>query len=311
MESRDVGSPDMGLPLREAGDRAGITISSDSNPTDKFVEVNGISLHYLDWGGTNKPWMVCLHGGSQNAHMWDFTSLAFSDRYHIVALDQRGHGDSDWAPNGDYSASAHQRDISGFISALNINAFVMIGLSMGGHNSFRFTSNNPSLVLGLVVVDIGPESKTEGGQRIRQFVTQDDVLDSFDAFVERTKLYDPIRPEWQIRGSLRHAIRQLPDGRWTWKYDKVLRDPARRESPNPDRTPETLWKLWEKIQCPTLLVRGANSDILDREVAQDMEKRLPSCQLVEISKAGHRVPGDNPVAFEGALRAFLAQLPQS
>ena len=307
MTTNHNGSPDMGLPLIEAGKHAGVTISSNASPVDKFIELNGLRFHYLDWGGNDKPWMVCLHGGSQNAHMWDFTALAFSDRFHIVALDQRGHGDSDWAPDGNYSATAHQGDITSFISALQIDSFIMVGLSMGGHNSFRFTSNNPSLVRSLVVVDIGPESRRQGGERIRDFVTQDDVLDSFDDFVERTKLYDPNRPEWQIRGSLRHALRQLPDGRWTWKYDKVLRDPIRRSAASADRNPELLWELWCKIQCPTLLVRGGESDILDREIAEEMERRLPSCQLVEIEKAGHRVPGDNPIAFEAALGRFLAQ----
>jgi len=307
MTTNDGVPLNLGLPLREAGKQAGITISSNATPTDEFIEVNGLRLHYLDWGGEDKPWMVCLHGGSQNAHMWDFTALAFSDQYHIIALDQRGHGDSDWAPDGNYTASAHQQDISGFISALKIDSFIMVGLSMGGHNSFRFTSTNPDLVRGLVIVDIGPESRRQGGQRIRNFVTQDDVLDSFDAFVERTKLYDPIRPEWQIRGSLRHALRQLPDGRWTWKYDKVLRDPDRRSAPDPDRSPEILWGLWERIQCSTLLVRGGDSDILDKRIAEEMEKRLPSCRLVEIDKAGHRVPGDNPIAFEAAMREFLVQ----
>ena len=299
---------DFGLSLVEAARRSGVTVAETREPQDKYVEANGLRLHYLDWGGDGKPMMLCLHGGSQNAHMWDFTALAFCHRYHILSLDQRGHGDSQWAPDGDYSTEAHQQDISAFVDALGLEPFVLVGLSMGGINSYTFTSNNPQKVRALVVVDIGPETRREGGQRITRFVTQDDVLDSFEAFVQRTQQYNFRRPQWQIRGSLRHNLRQLPDGRWTWKYDTALRDPERRARRGQIGDAASRWALWEGIRCPTLLVRGAVSDILDAEVAQQMQKRLPGSRLVEVSGAGHLVPGDNPPDFEKALGAFLDEI---
>ena len=299
---------DFGLSLVEAARRSGVTVAEAREPQDKFVEINGLRLHYLDWGGEGNPTMLCLHGGSQNAHMWDFTALAYCHRYHILSLDQRGHGDSQWAPDGDYSTDAHQQDIKGFVDTLGLEPFVLVGLSMGGINSYTFTSNNPQNVRALVVVDIGPETRREGGQRITRFVTQEDVLDSFEAFVQRTQQYNFRRPEWQIRGSLRHNLRQLPDGRWTWKYDTALRDPERRARQGQIPDTASRWALWEGIRCPTLLVRGANSDILDGEVAQQMQKRLSGSRLVEISGAGHLVPGDNPIEFEKTLGVFLNEI---
>ncbi|MBI4234261.1 MAG: alpha/beta hydrolase [Chloroflexi bacterium] len=298
---------DFGLHLLEAARLSGTTVAEPREAQDRYVVANGLRLHYLDWGGDGKPWMLCLHGGSQNAHMWDFTALAFCDRYHIIALDQRGHGDSQWAPDGDYGIEAHQRDIAAFVDALGMDRFVLVGLSMGGRNAYTFAAGHPDRVRALAVVDVGPEIRRQGAERIGQFVTQDDELDSFEAFVQRTKQYNFRRPEWQIRGSLRHNLKQLPSGRWTWKYDRVLRDPARRARRPAVASPSS-WEAWSSIRCPVLLARGGESDILAPEVAQRMQATLPGVRLVEVPGAGHLVPGDNPVGWEQALRAFLQDL---
>ena len=301
-------SVDYGLSLLDAAKEVGVHVADAREPEDRYVDVDGLKLHYLDWGGDGKPKMLCLHGAAQNAHMWDFTALAYCDRYHVLSLDQRGHGDSGWAPDEDYGRDAHQRDISGFVEALGLDNFVLVGLSMGGSNAITYTAGHPDKVRALVAVDIGPETRREGVERIGEFVTQEDVLDSFDAFVDRTQRYSPLRPAWQIRGSLQHNLRQLPDGRWTWKYDPVLRDPQRRALRMQGPGPEERWATWERVQCPTLIVRGGESDVLSADVAQRMQQRLPGSRLVEVARAGHRVPGDNPVDFERALGEFLKEM---
>ena len=134
------------------------------------------------------------------------------------------------------------------------------------------------------------------------------MLDSYEEFVQRVIAYSPHRPEWLIRSSLPHSLRQLPDGRWTWKYDSVLRDPVRRAQSAAARMDSaSRWELWERVQCPTLIVRGEYSRMLSRDVADRMVQRNPNSQLIEVPKAGHRVPGDNPAAFEEAVRGFLDQ----
>jgi esterase len=296
------------LSLHQAAASSGTSVVDSREPVSKRVDA-GVNLHYLDWGSEDKPWMLCVHGSAQNAHMWDFTALAFCDRYHIVALDQRGHGDSDWAPNGEYERAAYVDDLANVVDNLDMDKLVLMGLSLGGSNSVAYASAHPDRVSALVVVDVGPEPSGSGEQGANAFVTQKDVLDTFDEFVQRVVEYSPFRPEWQIRSSLRHSLRQLPDGRWTWKYDSALRDPARRaqrQAQRPD--PSSRWEMWESIRCPTLIVRGANSNMLSRDVADRMVERNRNSTLIEVPDAGHRVPGDNPVAFENALMGFFDSL---
>src|SRR3989338_3427086 len=114
-------------------------------------------FHYLDWGNEGKQPLLFLHGGLQTAHSWDFVALSLRPHFHIRALDQRGHGDSDWAPDGDYSREAHRTDIYGLTKALDLKDFVLIGLSMGGMNSIVYTATHPERVKALVIVDVGPE----------------------------------------------------------------------------------------------------------------------------------------------------------
>ena len=157
--------------------------------------------------------MLFLHGGSQTAHMWDFCALALRDRYHCIALDQRGHGDSDWAPDGEYSLEKHQGDIEGFIREVGIAPFNLVGLSMGGQNSTVLTANNPDWVKKVVIIDVGPEVQSEGIQEIRSFTSLPDELDSFEEFGERVAVYSHHRPIEQIRSSLKHNVKQFLHGR--------------------------------------------------------------------------------------------------
>ena len=302
-------SSNLEVSLIEAAARTGTTVAIQREPQSRFLDVQGLRLHHLDWGSDDKPPMLCLHGSAQNAHMWDFTALAFGDQYHIVAIDQRGHGDSEWAADHNYSREAYLSDIAGIVESLSFATPILMGLSMGGNSSIAYAAANPATVRALIVVDVGPEPSAQGQGAVNAFVTQSDVLDTFEDFVARVIEYSPNRPEWQVRGSLHHSLMQLPDGRWTWKYDSFLRDPARRSTQAGARQdPAARWKLWESVECPTLLVRGERSDMLDADVAKRMIERNPNSRLIEVPGAGHRVPGDNPVAFESAVREFLADL---
>lgn len=299
-----------GLPLVEAARRSGVTVNTTALPKDGHVISEGLKLHYFDWdpgpsATQSRLPVLCLHGFAQNAHMWDFTALAVAHRRRVIALDQRGHGDSDWSSSRDYGVEPMQGDIANVVKALRLDRFIMLGLSMGGRNSFTYTAAHPDQVKALAVVDVGPEGNRAGAERIRNFTSRDDVLPSFESFVERTMSYVPFREEWMVRGSLHNNLRQLPDGRWTWKYDPYLRGPNRRMAPQPGGVEEA-WRQWRSIACPTLLVRGAESDILPADVARRMVEALPGrAQFAEVPKAGHLVPGDNPAGFERAFLPFL------
>jgi esterase len=285
----------------------GVVFAREVAPKDRFIRANGLRFHCLEWGEPANPPMMLLHGFAQTCHSWDFVALSFCDRFRVIALDMRGHGDSDWASDGDYSLDTQQRDIHGVVEALGLKDVVLIGLSMGGRNAFTYAATHPEKVKALVIVDAGPENLRAGTDNIRRFVQQEDELDSVEEFVERVRQFNPRRSPEQIRGSIIHNLKQLPNGKWTWKYDKLLRSPTGRGRMGPD--PELTRRLWsyvESLRCPTLVVRGAASDVIALETAEAMQRRIPNGQLATVERAGHLVMGDNPAGFQRAVNEFLA-----
>ena len=238
------------------------------------------------------------HGAGQNRHAWKSSAEILSDRgWFVTTLYARGHGDSDWAKDGDYTPETEQVDIRAVVDKLGLNNFILMGLSMGGRNSFTYAANNPDKVNALIIVDAGPENVRAGTQNIRNFVEQEDELDSIDAFVDRVIQYNPRRDPIQIRGSIVNNLIQLPNGKWTWKYDKVLRSPGRMGNPQDPDVTKRLWGYVENLQCPTLVVRGDKSDIIATNTADDMAARIPNGQVAIVANAGHLVMGDNPDGF--------------
>ena len=146
---------------------SGVEVSDVVLPEDRELRVGNLRLHYLDWGNEHRPPLVFLHGGALTAHTWDVVCLALRDHYHCLALDQRGHGDSDWAD--DYSHERHCEDIEGFIDQLGIDRTVLVGQSMGGLNSIVYAGRGASGWPPLVIVDVGPELNMAGTKPNRRF----------------------------------------------------------------------------------------------------------------------------------------------
>ena len=299
-----MASHSLGLTLYDAARQMGVSFTQENEPADKSVRVDGMNFHYLEWGDPSNPSILMLHGNSQQAHSWDFVSLALSEQFHIVVLDQRGHGDSDWAGDGDYSIEAQQKDIDGFVQAVGLDDFTLMGHSMGGRNSYVWASRHPGALKALVIVDTGPQTQRAGASRIQQFKELPDELDSIDEFVQRVQEYTG-RSQEQVLGALKYSIRQRSDGKWTWKYDKVMRTPGARP---PGWTAEQLWECLGKIDCPTLVLRGSRSDIFADETMQRMEQVITDCTTVTISNAGHLVQGDNPAEFLVEVGKFLGRV---
>lgn len=300
-----MASHSLGLTLHQAARQKGVTFTQENEPVDRNVQVNGMTFHYLEWGQAGNPLIVMLHGGSQQAHSWDFVSLPLSEDFHVIAMDQRGHGDSDWANDADYTVEAHQRDIDGFVAALGLNNFHLIGHSMGGRNSYVWASRNSDKLRSLVIVDTGPVAQSRGRNRIQNFRELPDELDSFEEFADRVQEYTG-RTREQTLGALKYSIRERADGKWTWKYDKLLRTPGRQ---GPAWSQEQLWEAVGNIACPTLVVRGGNSDIFADATMREMQQVIPNCDIVTVPDAGHLVAGDNPVDFLAAVRSFYNKLP--
>ena len=290
--------------LRAVTDIAGLKPSKIVMPEDHHTIVGAMRFHYLDWGGNGHP-ILFLHGGGINAHTWDVVSLMLRERYHCIALDQRGHGDSEWSPAIDYGVATQVGDVEGFIEKLGLANPVLVGQSMGGLNSIAYAIRHSAKMKGLVVVDVGPEINSAGTQRIREFSSTPE-LESLEAFLERAVKFNPIRDPRVLRRSLFYNLRQLPTGKWSLKHDQ------RRASDDSWRIAaeqrERILRDVAKISCPTLILRGGKSDVLTDEAAERFAHMLPHARWVRVENAGHNVQGDNPRGLLDAMNPFLRDL---
>lgn len=300
--------------MAEAARTAGIDPPAIVQPRDHWVELRGTRFHYLDWGNTHLPHVVLLHGGALTAHTWDMAALLLRDRYHLVALDQRGHGDTGWTPESELhhdNGELMLEDTRLFLEHLGYDSLVLVGMSMGGINSIRYAARHPERLRGLGIVDVAPESMRAGVIEMEQFRRATETLDSFDMFLERAKRFMPHRPEAHLRYSLTHSLKRTETG-FTWKQDHRPRPNAAHSADQMHREQQSradaLWTDVRRIRTRTLLFRGAESKILDPEVADRMTKAMHDARQVVVPRATHNVHSDNPGDFARELDRFLAEL---
>ena len=271
--------------------------------TDQYVQANGLRFHYLDWGRPEKPPLVLLHGVGQTCHTWDLFAAAMADHFHVMAFDQRGHGDTDWAADKDYSRASMVEDANAFTDALGLEHFFLTGMSMGGANSLAFTAKYPAKVEALIVVDVGPRVEPKGVKHIRDFMKNYREFDSLDQAAEVIHRFNPRRPLEVIRKyTVVYNLKETGEGKWTWKYDTYFSDSHRKVDVK--QMQEELSAAVKKIQCPTLVVKGGESDVFSLDGARDLQELIPSSEFALVPKAGHSVMGDNPQGFESAVRGF-------
>ena len=269
-------------------------------PRDESTTLGGLAFHFVDWGTAGRPPLLLLHGGAQTARSWDDVAPDLAADHHVLALDQRGHGESAWAPAGRYTRADFVGDIRAFLDDRGWASATLMALSLGGMNSIAFSAAHPERVRALVVVDVTPTIAPAGGQAIRAQLAQRDFA-SFEAAVEHALAFNKRRSRANIENRLRHALREGPDGRWSYKFDPAIR------SGGLETDFEQLWEDVRRIRCPTLLVRGMESAILTRDAAARFVRELPGSELVEVPRAGHSVMGDNPPGFIAAVRPFLGR----
>jgi esterase len=278
-------------------------VATDHTPQDQYLNADGLRLHYLEWGSGTAPAMLLLHGFSGHAHTWDAFAQAMCGEYRVLALDQRGHGDSAWAKDGAYTVDDHASDIAAFHDHLMLDPVVLIGLSMGGRNALMFAAIHPGKVEKLVIVDIGPDIDRRGAERVRRMAAEaPEEFASVDAAMAYLTSYYTHASDVMLRHRVEHGLKRLPNGMYTWKYDKALRDQRRRgTAPTVD-----LWPVVRRLKVPTLIMRGSESDIFPVDTATRMHDLIPGSRFVEVQGAGHSIPADAPEAFEKAVREFLA-----
>lgn len=268
----------------------------------RFLNLRGLRFHYLDWGNAGAQPLLLLHGFSSDAHQWNDLAVAMRERFHVIALDQRGHGETEWAT--EYRHEQMAEDVEAFRRALGLERFALLGLSMGGRVAYQYAAAHLRVVERLVIVDIGPDIARSGLERIRAFASGQDTFEDHDEAFRHLRAANPRPSDETLRHRVRHGLIATSDGRWTWRYDKSLRTGERSIVP---LDPEAAWSLLARVACPTLLVRGAESDILTRETAERVVSTIPRCRLVEVPGAGHAVPRDDPQGFLAAVRDFLLE----
>jgi pimeloyl-ACP methyl ester carboxylesterase len=270
---------------------------------EKHITINGVRLRYLDWGTEGKPPMVCLHGHTGQAHIWDEFAEVMSSYYHVLAVDQRGHGGSQWADTG-YARDRFVEDVAAFVDSLGLSTFVLAGLSMGGWNSMLYTAEHPERVERVILVDIGPEPSPEWAAQMANRPPMPMEFSSLEAAVQWMGQGNPWAGDARLRQDAENKMKQREDGQWTWKAD-----PSLFNTPLPDMTEpghiERYWKAVETITCPVLEVRGTESGLVSDEVMQRMTNLGKQLSSVDIPGAGHVVTVDKPYEFIEATRSFL------
>jgi esterase len=282
---------------------AGLDVPEFVAPLHHQVLLRDMRFHYLDWGTDGKLPTLFLHGGGQTARTWDLCCLALRRELRCIALDQRGHGDSEWSYAFHYTPADHAGDVLALLDHLKVERALVVGMSMGCLNGLAFALAHPERVAAFVAVDAGPWVQMEGGKRIALFTREAAESIDLDAWVAAAVRFNPRRDPRLLRQGLLHNLRELPDGSLTWKTD-------RRRWTDLDAMNARIEALRSQvgaIRCPVLILRGAESDVFSDADAERFAAALPDARWLRVEGAGHTVQGDQPAALVRALREFLAQ----
>lgn len=280
-------------------------LPSTPDPMQYWTGADGVRIAGDTWGDPNGPLVVLLHGGGQTRHAWKGAGQTLGEAgYHAVALDARGHGDSDWVADGDYSQDSMVDDLACVVDELGDRRPVLVGASMGGGTSLVAVGEDHIDATALVLVDIAPRIDRSGADKIRAFMDQGrGGFASLDEVADSIADYQPHRERPKNLDGLAKNVRLGDDGRYYWHWDPGFmtgsRDLGRRQ--------ERLEACARRLTLPTLLVRGALSDILTEEGAQEFLELCPRAEYVNVTGAAHMVAGDRNDIFANSVVDFLAR----
>ncbi len=270
-----------------------------------FSGANGLSLSAARSGAADGAPVLLLHGGGQTRGAWTTSARSMADAgFDVVALDLRGHGDSDWAPDGRYSLDAFADDLRAVIATLD-RPPLLVGASLGGLASLLAAGESPAApVAGIVLVDIVPWMEKKGGEQVVGFMRG--TASGFDTLEEAADAiagYLPHRPRPERLDGLSRNLRRKADGRWYWHWDPGFVAP--QDGWDMERINERLSAAARAVAGPLMLVHGTRSEIVSKEGAARFRAMLPDAEIVPIEGAHHMVAGDDNDAFVGAILPFL------
>jgi esterase len=273
-------------------------------PASKTLTVDGLALHYLEWGAADAPPIVCVHGYTSSAQAFSALARRLDDRFRIIAPDVRGHGESAWSPVGAYSYADQSGDLAQFADRLGLDRFVLVGTSMGGIIAMAYAAGHGDRLRGLVINDIGPDAETGTGRITQTVGSRPDDFASLDAALAYRRSISPItaaRSAADQRELALGVLRQRQDGHWVWKMDPAY---IRQRLERGPATRPPLWPALQALSCPTLVVWGMTSDVLGEAQARRMVETLPQGELVAVPGIGHAPTLVEPVVL-AALDGFL------
>jgi pimeloyl-ACP methyl ester carboxylesterase len=268
-------------------------------PQDRFVNANGLRLHFLDWGAEGKQPLILLHGIGRVAHTFDHLASHFSPNYHVIAVDMRGHGDSGWDASGAYLVEDYVKDIQSLAEQLRLKNIVVWGNSTGGRVAQVFAGMHPELVAGVISEDVGPERPREiadsGTRRMQQedargWASEEELLSELKASNPRTK-------EDVLRAYVMYGSKRRLDGRVIWKRDPKIANGF---------VPTELWRFVREIQSPIIYILGGRSTIVPVATQQQLKQTLPQVQIETLPGLGHYPSEENTKDFLTIVDKFLS-----
>ena len=280
-------------------------------PAEGELKLHGLRIHYFQWKGRGQRPLVLLHGLRDSAYYWQDLANRLLDEFHVFAYDQRGHGESEHAPGG-YLVWALAADLAAFVDALGLERFDLVGLSLGSRCAMAYAREHWPRLRHLVLVDMGPQMARRGAVGLKEEMTGSAARPP--AAFRRDEALAFLRQQWptldepSLERYLQNAFVQGEDGTYTLRYDRRLADITTRAA---IVEIDFLWEALRHIRCPTLVLRGEESPVLDEETAARMVSSLPDGRLYVFRGAGHSLPRLRPQEFAQVLRAFLLDGPMA
>jgi esterase len=267
-------------------------------PADRFVSVNGLRIHYLDWGSSDKPPLIMLHGIGRVAHTFDHIAPHFAANYHVMAVDMRGHGDSAWDPKGAYLVEDYVQDIEGLAAELRLRNIVIWGNSTGGRVAQVFAGLHPELVAAVISEDVGPERPTQVAESVTRQHRQEDEKGwaSEEELLAQLKASSSRTPEAILRAYAHFGSKQRADGRVIWKRDPAIGNGF---------VPTELWRFVRQIKSPIIYIVGGRSTIVPAATQDELKKALPQAQIVTMPGVGHYPSEENEKDYLALVDRFL------
>jgi len=279
------------------GGAQGPSAAPVATPADRFVTVNGLRIHVVDWGNPGAPPLILIHGLDRVARTFDHLASHFTSRFHVIAVDMRGHGDSDWDAAGRYLVEDHASDLEGLVRQLGLRNITVWGNSTGGRVAQVFAGMHPELTSRVIAEDVGPERPRQIADSYARRVAQEDAgWTSEEELLAQLRKGNSGTSDAVLVPYVRYGTTRRADGRIVWKRDPKLVNGF---------VPTDLWRFVREIKAPTLYVLGGRSTIVPAATQDELKKTLPKVQIVTMPGLGHYPSDEKPAEFLAIIDEFL------